>query len=79
MSVSVPVTSSPPSAELKDSAGGGLASTESKRGSVSLSVGLKEEILKIINKYAKNKSSLTHEEFLRFLKEEQQVLPGVFN
>jgi hypothetical protein len=79
MKSSVPTSSNSSPADLKGTAGSGLTTTERKYGPVSLSLGLKEEIQKIIRDYAANKSSLTHEEFLKFLKEEQQVLLKILN
>jgi hypothetical protein len=73
MATTVPTTGTPVPADLKGEAGSGLAMTQTQQAPVSLSPGLKEEITKIVWKYAANKASLTTAEFLTFLKQEQHV------
>jgi hypothetical protein len=73
MATTVPTTATSIPTDLKGEAGSGLATTQTQQAPVSLSPGLKEEIKKIVWKYAANKASLTTTEFLTFLKQEQHV------
>jgi hypothetical protein len=73
MATTVPTTTTSIPADLKGKAGSGLATTQTQQAPVSLSPDLKEEIKKIVGKYAANKASLTTIEFLTFLKQEQHV------
>jgi hypothetical protein len=74
MSNTVPSASTTIPADLKGPAGSGLAAAKSEETPITLSSGLKEEIQKIINKYAANKKTLTPAEFSDFLKQEQRVM-----
>jgi hypothetical protein len=61
-------------ADLKGASGSSLVTSDAEELPISLSLGLKEEVQALINKYAANKTALTPIEFVKFLKEEQQVV-----
>ena len=67
----VPATSTGMPADLKGTAGGTLANAPV--APIALSLGLKAEISKLVGKYAAGKTSLTADEFRKFLEQEQKV------
>lgn len=75
----VPSTSNEIPADLKGASGSGLAIMNAEELPIFLSPGLKGEVQRIINQYAANKTALTPIEFVKFLKEVQQVVPYTVN